>query len=191
MRHLSLMVIVGAAVLAGCGGGDDKVAATPPAATATAPATAPAATATATAPEPTATAPAATETATATATATAEKTPEATATPAATKAPEKKNTAPQLDTVQITTKTSPIACMATLRKPHRRAPNEWVGEDKPTGEDVLVTGPYKSEPEANDSADSQTPIASAEAGGRWVVTAPVLAHIDKTVHRVAGCLGKR
>src|SRR5262249_14494629 len=155
-------------------GGNDKVAATPPAATATAPAPA---TATATATAAVATATATAKAPAATATATAEKTPEATATPAPTEQAETKTKAPQIETTS-STKPSPAACMVPRRKPHKRGPNEWVGEDKPTGEDVLVTGPYKTEPEANDSADSQTTIASAEAGGLWVVTAPVLAHVE-------------
>jgi hypothetical protein len=85
---------------------------------------------------------------------------------------------------------TPIGCLrqAGLHRPARSRPGIWRGDDRASGQPVLVDGPYPTPYAAQQSAQSLVGVESAERGGEYVVSAILRAHLDAKVHRVARCL---
>ena len=88
---------------------------------------------------------------------------------------------------------APLTCLrqAHLVRPHRQGPGLWAATDRRTAQAILVDGPYRTATEAQKSAASLRDVASAVRGGRYVVSAPLRAHVESRVRTVGRCLDRR
>jgi hypothetical protein len=205
-RRFLLGAVLGALVLAGCGGaGKHASSTTSDAAVTQAAATSPSTASTTTSTSTTSTSTASTSTAT---TPSTTSTRTATSTPAATPKQRAKHPAAVAvratthstpsTTAPATTRTSPpkpqspVACMVRAGLKHvgpAVQTGTWQGTDPASHHPIYVDGPYKSAAAARASVSTLLGINQAAAGGVWEVAADLRAPTGPAVHRIAACLG--
>lgn len=102
-------------------------------------------------------------------------------------------TAAPAATASARSTSAPVTCLekAGLQHVKKRRAGLWSGEQRRTGEPVLVDGPYKTASKARASAKTLVGVQAAKAGGRYVVTAALTGHVDSKVRSVAKCLAAR